>query len=329
MALNKNALLEYEAGQNPQGKVSMINSGDAKKFTTNLSPWSKKSGMEFDVKPDGLATGGAVTAAVSGSNDVVDVAALTCYLLGVKISVSAGVDTAISRAATNVASISSITINSGGSIAVVKGTDSADATFSETRGAAGGPPFIPVGSIEVAQVRTASNTAAPIASSEIYSVVGTHTEKSDFPGWDEDPANGAVNFDSALPLSHTGSLPKNVTIDFSTPIFAPLSIAGDFKPSANSHSVSSESYYNNKTQGAVTTSLGQGSFIAKLNDGITDALAKLANETLWFRFFPNKNKAPHILDQGILGIDQDFGATDHPTASCTISAEAEHIKVES
>ena len=63
-------------------------------------------------------------------------------------------------------------------------------------------------------------------------------------------------------------------------------------------------------------------------DGITDALIKLANEVLWFQYFQNKNRAPYILDQGILGVDLDYAATDHPTANCTISAEAEHVKVE-
>jgi len=329
MSLNKNAQLKFEAGQNPRGITAMTDSGDMLTFNTAaLKPWSKKSGFEYSVTPDGVATGGNVSPGVSGSNDVVDVTALTCYLAGVLTSVSAGADKAVTRAATDVACINSITINSSGVITVVKGTDSADATFSETRAAAGGPPLIPVGSIELAQVRMASNTAAAVTAAEIYAVVGTHREKYDFPGWEENPADGEITFDSVLPQSHTGAIPKGVFNDFSTPIFAPISIAGDYKPSSNSHSVSSEPYYNNKTLGSVSTSLGQGSFIAKLNDGVTDAIVKVKNENLWFQFFPNKNKSPYWLDQGILGIDLDFGATDHPTANCTISAENEATRVE-
>jgi len=327
MSLNKNSLLKYEAGQDPQGKVSMTDSGDKIMFTTSLKPWSKKSGSEYDVKPDGVATGGKVTPAISGSDDVVDATALTCYLLGILTSVSAGTDLALTRGATtNTHIINSVTVNSSGSLAVVAGT--ATTAHSDTRGAAGGPPFIPVGSIEIAQVKFTAIASAPVTAEEVYDVIGTHLERYDFPGWSEDPATGKITFDSALPASHTASVAKNVTIDFSTPIFAPLSIAGDFKPSSNSHSVSSESYYNNKTLGSVSTSLSQGSFIAKLNDGITDALIKLANEVLWFQYFQNKNRSPYILDQGILGVDLDYAATDHPTANCTISAEEEHVKVE-
>jgi len=328
MAINKNARLEFEAGQKPQGITLMTDSGDGKKFTTPLSPWSKKEGSEYEVTPDGVLTGGAIVPAISGANNLVDIAALSCYLAGVSTPVAAANDTAITRAVADVACINSVTVTSLGAIAVIKGTDSADASFSEIRGGAGGPPFIPVGSIEVGQVRVASNVAAAIAANEIHTVHGTHTERSTFPGWEENAANGSVIFDDTLPSIHTGSVRKGVAIDYSIPSYAPIPIAGDYKPSSNSHNVSSESFYDNKTVGSTTTTLGQGGFTAKLIDGITDAIVKLANENLWFRFFPNKNKPSHILDQGILGIDQDFSATDHPTANCTISAETEHVKVE-
>lgn len=327
MSLNKNSLLMYEAGQKPQGKVAMTDSGDKIVFSSALKPWSKRSEFEYDVKPDGLDTGGGTIPAVSGSNDVVDVAALACYLAGILTSVSAGTDLALTRGATtNTHMINSITVTSAGALAVVAGT--ATTAFSETRGAAGGPPFIPVGSIEIAQVRMTSITAAPITASEIFAVPGTHQERSDFPGWEEDPASGKITFDEALPDSHTGNVAKGVYVDYSIPSFAPISIAGDFKASSNSQSVSSENYYNNKTLASVTESLGQGSFIAKLKDGITDPIVKLEGEVLWFKYFQNKNRTPHILDQGILGIDTDFSATDHPTANCTISAEQAHVKVD-
>src|SRR5512143_2984440 len=158
-----NAKLQYEAGQALVAMAAMTDSGDQQTFTlANASVWSSKSGYDPQIFPNGLATGGAVVPAVSGTNDKIDVAALTCYLAGVLTSVAAAADTSITRPATAVSKIDSITVTSAGAIAVVAGTDGSTTAFSETRAAAGGPPLIPVGSIEIAQVRLISNTAAAI-----------------------------------------------------------------------------------------------------------------------------------------------------------------------
>ena len=140
--------------------AALSDSGDHKKFTSGDGLWSGASGKEPDVKPDGLATGGEVSTADSGSNDVVDVAALTCYLAGVETSVAASADFSITRPASDVAKVNSITVTSAGALSEVEGTDGSDGTFSAERGAAGGPPYIPEGSIEIAQVRLTTAAAA-------------------------------------------------------------------------------------------------------------------------------------------------------------------------
>ena len=68
---------------------------------------------------------------------------------------------------------------------LVAGTE-ADGAFSETRAAAGGPPLIPVTSVEIGQVRltAASDAAALITSDEIFQNVGDHTERYDYPVWE-------------------------------------------------------------------------------------------------------------------------------------------------
>ncbi|MEJ1365621.1 MAG: hypothetical protein RPU42_11140 [Candidatus Sedimenticola sp. (ex Thyasira tokunagai)] len=318
----ENAKLEYEAGQNSAAMGALTDSGDQLTFNSSASLWSRKSGFEPSVKPDGLATGGVVSAAASASDDVVDIAALTAYVGGVLKSVSASADEAITRAATAVASISSITVTSAGVIAVVKGTDSADSSFSEVRDAAGGPPLIPVGSVEIAQVRTTTNAAGPITADEIFQVVGTHQERYDFPLFDINYGAGTVTFLSALPKIHVGTLAKGVFASYAEPIFSEVSLASDFTPAETSHSVSSEQVYG-ATVGSSSSSLGQGSFTAKLQDGVTDALVGLKNENLWFRFYPNKYAAPYILTQGKLGISRSFPAGSNMAVACTISADAE------
>ena len=160
MATAENAKLQYEAGQNSVAMVELTNSGDETTFTSAATLWSGRSGYAPVVRPNGLLTGGAVIPDASAVNNVVDVAALTCNLAGVVTSVAAGELTA-TRPATAVSKVISLTVNSSGALAAVAGTDGSTTAFSETRAAAGGPPVIPVGSIEIGQVRLTSNTAAP------------------------------------------------------------------------------------------------------------------------------------------------------------------------
>lgn len=324
----ENGLLEIESGQTSFPMQALDDSGDHKEFESDASLFSGKSGYEPDVRPNGLVTGGAVSVASSGSNNVVDVAALTCYLAGVLETVAADTDVSITRAATDVSKICSITVNSSGAIAVVEGTDGSDSSLSETRAAAGGPPLIPVDSIEIAQVRMTGNTAAPIASSEIFSVPGLHLERYDYPLYQQVNQEGKVKFLSALPTIHTGNVSKKVYASYAEPIFAELPDSADFVPPDESYTVNSQQVYG-RTIGSSSKSLGQGSFVAYGRDNVTDTVVKLKGENLWFRYYPDRNKLPHTLCQGTLGISRSNPAGDNISASCTISAETAALDKES
>jgi hypothetical protein len=326
MATAENAKLEYEAGQNATAMSALTNSGDSTTFTSAATLWSGKSGYTPVVRPNGLLTGGAVIPAVAAGNNNVDVAALTCNLAGIVTTVVADTDVAITRPATAVAKVCSITVDSTGAIAVVAGTDGSTTAFSETRAAAGGPPLIPVGSIEIAQVRVTSNTAAVITAAQIYAVVGTHVEMANYPLFNIDYTAGSVEFLSALPAIHTGPVCKKVYASYAAPIFSDISLASDFKPPETTHSVSSTQIYGT-TLGSTSQTLGQGSFTAYLDDGVSDALVGQKNELLWFRFYPDRYKTPYMLTQGKLGISRTFPAGDSIQAACTISATSEAIEV--
>lgn len=319
-----NGKVLYEAGQELVAMAAMTDSGDHKTFNTSgATLWSNKSGYEPKIYPDGLETGGVVSP--GAAVEKVSVAALTCYLAGVLTTVAADAAVAVTRPAASPAGlkkISSITINSAGAIAVVAGTDGA--AFSATRGAAGGPPLIPVGSIEIAQVKLTSSVSAVLEANEVFQVIGTHQERYDYPVWTEDPFTGGITFSSALPATHVGSPAtyKGVYGEIYEPIFVEQDPAMDFKPPENSHSVSSTQAYNG-TVGSTSSSLGQGSFKAYLKDGVTDPLIKLKNEILFFKFFPNRNKAAYTICQGKLGISRTFPAGDNIQADCTISSAEE------
>jgi hypothetical protein len=303
--------------------AALSDSGDQTTFEGASSPWSQADNHAPVIRPNGLISGGEITPAASGTNDYVDVAAGTAYIAGSLVTWSADTDVEITRGlTTDTHNITSITVTSGGSIAAVSGTD--HTAFSETRAADGGPPLIAVTSVELGQVRTTSVTAAAVASSVIFSTVGTHTERYDYPAWTVDHFNGEITFIAALPKTHTGTLPKAVYASFSTPVFVDIQYGNDFVPPETSYSVSSTQVYNG-TIGATSESLNAGSFTAYLSDGTTDNLLSWKGQNLWFKFFPNRYNDPYIACQGILGVTRSFPAGDNISAACTINAESEAV----
>lgn len=317
MATAENAKLQYEAGQSAAAMAALTDSGDRTTFSSAASLWSRRTGYAPVVRPNGLLTGGAVS--VHATDDTVTVAAMTLNLNGSVTAVSAGSATASRGATTDTHRITSITVNSSGSIAAIAGVDGT--AFSETRGADGGPPYIPVDSVEIAQVRLTSITSAAVAASEIFQVVGLHRERADFPLFTTNYGAGTVTFYDALPAIHTGDTAKKVFASYASPIFGDVALASDFVPPETSNSVSSTQVYGS-TLGSTSSTLNQGSFVAYLEDGVSDALVTLKGENLWFRFYPDRYKAPYILTQGKLGISRTFPAGDNIQAACTISAES-------
>lgn len=333
-----NAKISYESGQNVVSFVALTDQGDHKDFQSADPLWSNKAGYEPDVKPNGLATGGAVSVAASDSNDVVDVAAATAYLAGVLETVVADDDLAIARPTASHVKYS-ITILANKSLSAVKGAEST--SFSTTRGAAGGPPYILPTSIEIAQVWLSSATPAQITAAEIKQVIGTHCERYDYPTWEEARfnvsggviGNAGIVFSSALPLIHdvTGSpvvpIPKAVYAQYYEPEFTDVPKADAFVPPETTFSVSSKQIYG-MTLGSSSSALNQGAFTAYLNDGIADGILASKGANLFFKFFQNRfNSLPYILTQGILGISRTFPAGDQITAACTVSAETAAVEV--
>ena len=318
MPTAENAKLQYEGGQSVTAMTALTDSGDRTRFTSAAALWSQRSGYAPVIRPNGLLTGGAVS--THSTDNTVTVAAMTLNLNGVVAAVNAAAPT-ITRPATAVAKVCSVTVNASAAVAVVAGTDGAATAFSETRGAAGGPPLIPVDSVEIAQVRMTTSAAGKVAATEIYQVVGLHTERADFPLYTVAYDTGSVSFLSALEAIHTGPAPKKVFASYAAPIFADVALASDFVPPETTHSVSSTPIYGT-TLGSASSTLGQGAFVAYLNDGVSDALVSLKNQILWFKFFPDRYASPYLLTQGKLGISRTFPAGDSIQAACTISSSA-------
>ena len=317
-------IVRYESGQTSYAFEAMTDSGDNTTFEASFSPMSRASGYAPTVAPYGLKTGGVITA--TGSNDEVATAAMTLVAPGMTgadvngvVTVAADSSVSITRAtSTDTHMINSITVNASGAVVAVAGTDGT--AFSETRGAAGGPPLIPVGSVEIGQVRTTSYTAAPVAAGEIYQVPGLTTERSDYPTYTVDYANGEITFVDALPAIHEGPLPKKVYIKGATPLFAPVPKASDWVPAEATYSITSTDTYDGPV-GSSSSALGQASFNAVLTDGITDNFVGLKGQNLWVEFRPDRDlTVPKQLTQGIFGISRTFPAGGGSvTAACTVT----------
>lgn len=338
MATSKNAKIQFESGQQVNDYAVMTDSGDHMVFTiAGGTVFSKKGGFEPIVRPNGVVSGRNMVSAHT-SVDTVTIAAFTAYSKGILYSVS-GTTLTIARAATDVAKICSVTMDDTGAIAEVEGADSTDTSFSEVRGSAGGPPSIPADSVEIAQIRMTTNNSQVITADEIFQTVGTHAERYDYPVWEVNTIgegdkatvaakrNAHVKFDSAFPMIHgatpdaAADLYKNVYLRYYSPIFVTISKAMDFVPAENTHSTTSTQVYGNKSVGSSSLSLGQGSFVALMNDNVTDALLQEQDEICTIKHFPDRNKTPYVLTQGILGIGRTFPVSDQNRAECTISAE--------
>jgi hypothetical protein len=328
----ENAALYYEASQAVTAMSLLTDSGDHQLYTSAVTLWSDKSGYSPVVRPDGLISGGVISPDNSVVDNVVDVSALTCYLAGVLTVVNAGTVTA-SRGAVLACRITSVVITNAGALNVIAGTEGA--AISETRAAAGGPPLITVGYIEIGQVRLTATGAAVVAASEIFQTPGTHQERWDYPLWEEynGPSQdgtipgGCVKLLSALAEIHTGAVARRVYASYSLPNFAEVRPVTDFVPPTNTHSVASTQVYGG-TVGSRSSSLSQGSFTAYLSNGVNDAVLRLRDYVLWFKFFPDRYKSPYILTQGKLGVSQTFPADNSITAACTISASEAAVNID-
>ena len=330
MPTAKNSKILIETGQTLNAFAVMADAGDHQVFTISGGDiWSGKAGFTPDVRPNGI-TSGRNLLSPGTTVDTVRVAALTAYALGVENSPSATSVTATRATTAAYYKTISVTMLSDGSIDKVAGTEGV--AQSETRNAAGGPPYIPINDVELGQIRVSGSTGAVVVAAELFQVIGQHAEAYDSPTWDENNVgdgeaadtaaqkNAHIKMLSAAPLSHTGGVAKKVFIKYYAPIFQEVSKALDFTPAESSHTVASQEYYRGAIA-SVSESVGQGGFTALMNDGLTDSLVGEKNKVITVKQFPDENKNPFSLTQGKLGISRTFPVANQIQAECTISAE--------
>lgn len=329
MSTSSKAKISIETGQTLTTYAKMTDSGDHQIFSLGTI-WSGKAGFEPSVRPDGMVAGRNVITP-STNNDQIEIASFTGYSKGALQTITAATDT-VTRATGGKAKVTSVTMTSAGAIALVPGLIGSGASFSEERAAAGGPPLIPVSNVEIAQIRTTVNTAGVFPSTQIFQVVGQHAERFDFPSWEEfnvgkgilagtsAEQKSHIKLTSALEALHVGPAVKDVYVQYYTPVLSELPKTFDHVPAEQSHSVSSESFYNG-TIGSSAASLNAGSFTALLTDGVSDSLMAAQDEVITVKFWPDRNQDPYILTQATLGMARTFPVANQNQAAVTMAAE--------
>jgi len=199
-AVDSGALFPIEAA---------TDSGDHRTFTLANRPIS-------DVPPpvvriNGVLAGLEVSVDPNGANNTIAYSAGSAYMAGLSLTVAAGTVGSLTRpAATPNVVINSIVMSSLGVVTKLAGTEGAP---GGARGAAGGPPFIPVGSILLADVTLAGTSAAAVVAVEIDNA---GKERADIPGTTPDYFNGKIVCSLALPTIHTGSVVRGMYVTYRT-----------------------------------------------------------------------------------------------------------------
>ena len=213
--------LKIEDSFSQAGPQLMTGTGDNRTFVCGAASFSlceqDENGVDRRpvVRPDGLRNGCRIRGASSGISDAVDVSEGSLWIAGAEVAVTASSDITITRPVSGSVKKVSVVANSLGSISLVDGTEGAN--FSDSRGAAGGPPFVDVGKVEIAILKL-SDVSGPISESEI----SFFPEYSFAPSFDLSPHEGKVIFREDLPLIHTEGVSKNIYITYCEPAVAPV-----------------------------------------------------------------------------------------------------------
>lgn len=341
MAINR--ALYMETGTNQQAAEAMTPSSDNKMFSASYAPFAFSSG-DVEVLPYGIETGAVVTP--SETNDELIVSAATVVMADHaaasstgRISVAADTALGVTRPASSNVRYVAVVVNSAATpvFATISGTD--NATFSDTVGAAGGPPYVPVDQILVALIKLSSNTAAVVSSSEILQYAAPTSgpisnERWDYPGWKDpilnfvDSVAGKVTFNAAISPAHTGDKPKRVIVKGYSAIMTRLQNVSTYSPPGLSVSSSSTDTFDGTTA-EVTQSVTDGSFeLSKLRDGIRDEVISMKGKRVLFQYFEDElETTKYLWSQGICVPSTTFEGKKSATASVTIGAQSDTVAV--
>jgi hypothetical protein len=270
-----------------------------KKFVSSAERFSGLEDYEPVVYLDGVISGCNVTPGTAA--DSFDVSAGTYQIKGNSYTLAASTgETGLTRPTVdgNIV-VNAISLDTSGNINVTAGTEG---TTSTTRGAAGGPPYIPVDQVLIGYITlgyTSATAGAVITSSEIDD---SNKEYSYLPGYkviyhdDGGENKGCIEFDTALGAIHTGDTTRNVYVTYYAPdSYVELSDSKDYTLTGDQATVKSQAYDDTTEQTHTTIKSWSGSFDYYDTKVKSTMISELdTNRRRWFKFYPDRDSNEHF-----------------------------------
>jgi len=302
-------------------------------WTTSATYISDQKNLQPIVRIDGVISG-LVISPTSNYNEVV-VSPGSAYIKGTKVTLASA--TAASNIPRPLVSgnvlITAITIDANGSINQRDGTEG---SAGGSRGAAGGPPFIPIDEVLVGYVNAtyyagSASGAQAVASSEVDN---ESKERTFVPSYkvlyhdgegDRDNATnaGAIELATALTKTHAqtadgpGTHYRNVYASYNAASFEELGEVMDLSFDESVEVITSRAYGDKADRKRETVPSWTGSFSVYV-DRVQDVMNYVKNSTRWMKFYPDDDETEHWVARGILSVSRTFPVSDNMTASVSI-----------
>ncbi len=230
-----NFLLKVESGFTVKAYELMTDTGNHQLLSSTGTRFSlcEKDENGVDRRPvvtsDGVRNGCYVSPTASGAANAFDLSPGTLLIGGALVNITGSLGVSVSRPSAGNYRIVSVTLTAVGGLVVVNGADGT--VVCATRGAAGGPPWVPTGSIELATI-ILSGTAGPLAEESITFA----PEYSHAPEYTLLPYSATVRFAAPLAAIHTGATIRAVWAKWSEPTMVSLDAIA-FRPPVVIHEI--------------------------------------------------------------------------------------------
>jgi len=341
----KDTKIEVEVGTvfYPFNELTTVSSPVAdvgKKFATSATYISDQEDLQPQVRLDGVITGFVITP--GSSNNQVQVSAGELYLAGVSISVTAvDVDDIIRPLVSGQVRVTALTVDSSGNINKTRGTEG---STSATRGAAGGPPFLPINEILIGYITASyyqgsASGATTITTAEINS---ESKERSFIPSakiiyHDGDSNNyagenvGVVELGTVLPLIHAavvagpGTNRRRVYAQYHDAEFEEIPDSKDYSFNDDIGTVKSKAYQDLAEETSLTTPMWSGAGSNYWED-IDDLLELIKNTKRWVKFYPDKDETAHKSGRAVIKVSKTMPLEDTMSASITLEGSGQLYK---
>jgi hypothetical protein len=336
----KDVLIEVEVGTNyyPMAALSTVSSPASevgKKFETSAEFLSAQEDLEPVVRLDGVVSGLTLSPG-SGYNEV-DYSDGSVYIKGNTVNVTAGTITDLLRpTVAGQVRVTALTVDENGT---VNKTAASAGASSTVRGAAGGPPFLPVdevliGYITMSYYGGSASGASTIAASEINDET---RERATIPSYEimyhdgsgSNPTNvGAIRFATALPLIHAataagpGTNRRNVYCSYYAAEFEQVPDARDFSFDEDVATVRSRAYMDasEETSISIPSWSGTGSVYF---DRVSDLMTLIKNSKRWIKYFPDQDNTDYWAGRAVMKVSRNLPVDDNLMATLTIEGSGE------